>query len=95
MFGLLVVTLAIFGYCNHLRLEAAQAKIQSSGPSEFRTGLKLGLNPRCGMTFISVGFWQQGPGIPERQGYICGGVLTSAEMKLVPFDAGLILNDEF
>lgn len=94
MFSLLVATLAIFGYCNYLRLEAARAKIRSSGPSEFTIGLKLGFNPRCGLTFISVGFWQQGPGIPERQGYICGGVLTSAEMRLVPFDAGLVLNDD-
>jgi hypothetical protein len=90
---LVITAIVIYGYCNYIRLDAALAVIKSVGPSEYRIGVKLGLNPRCGLTFVSVGFWQQGPGIPERQGYICGGLFTSAKMEVVPFDQGLILEE--
>lgn len=90
---LLITAIVLLGYCNYIRLEAAKAAIKSAGPSEYSIGLKIGFNPRCGLTFVSVGFWQQGPRIPERQGYICGGLFTSTKIELVPFDEGLILED--
>jgi hypothetical protein len=90
---LLIAAVAIYAYSNQLRLESADAFLKGMGPSEQSIGLKLGFNPRCGITFVSVGFWQRGPRLPERQGYICGGLFTSPRMEVVPFHAGLVLED--
>jgi hypothetical protein len=74
-------------------MTAARNLIESTGPSEYLLDPEFGPNPLCGVTLYSVGFWQQGPGIPERQGYICGGLFGSAKFRIVPFDQGLTFEE--
>lgn len=85
----IAIVVALFAVSNHYRLAAARDVMERTGPSEYSLEISYGPNSRCD-GLASVGFWQHGPGIPERQGYICGGVLTSPRMELVPFDEGLV-----
>jgi hypothetical protein len=94
--GLLLFALGasvVYWSCSVWLMTAARNLIESSGPSEFLLDPQFGPNRYCGATLYSVGFWQQGPGIPERQGYVCGGLFSKAQFRIVPFDQGLTVEE--
>ncbi len=68
---------------NIVRLQSARAVLDRAGPSERLIELELGFNAYCGGDLISARFWQRGPRIPERWGYICGGVISQAIIRPV------------
>ena len=83
----LVLVLSLFGLQNYIRLAAAKKALQTVGPSEYALAVQYGYNARC-HSVVAVGFWQRGPKIPERQGYVCGGFVTGAEILVVPHNEG-------
>ena len=90
--GSLVAFIALL-YTNHRRLEAARTVLERAGPSEITTTLTYGFNERCS-DIVSVAFWQRGPHMAERQGYVCGGAFGSARIEVVPFAKGAIAPDD-
>lgn len=75
---------------NH-QLHNAKVLLEQAGPAELELHARYGFtHSRCGSDFVTVIFWQRGPRIPERQGYVCGGLFHPSEIQIVPFDEGLI-----
>jgi len=66
-------------------LTAARYALEQEGPSEFVQKLRYGFtHSKCQGDFITVIFWQRGPKIPEREGYVCGGVFSPAHIEILP-----------
>jgi len=66
-------------------LTAARYALEQEGPSEFVLKLRYGFtHSKCQGDFITVIFWQRGPKIPEREGYVCGGVFSPAHIEILP-----------
>src|SRR4051812_1310979 len=90
-FVVVLVLLSVFAawFVIGARYMSAAAALIRSTPSESVLELQWGANANCpGVTLASVAFWQQGPHLPERQGYVCGGLVSAPTIVVVPFGAG-------
>lgn len=85
-----VITLSAL-WAASVKREAAIALLKAQGPSEIDAHVVYGFDHvRCSGEAMVVAFWQRGPNIPERQGYVCGGILAAPVIELVPFDEVMI-----
>ena len=90
--GLGIILLLMVAWAFFMARDHGARELLREKPSEKIIQHQFGYNPYCG-SYHSVGFWQQGPTVEERQGFICGGVISDRYLVTVPFHEGLTISN--